>query len=133
MKEIVINKCYGGFSLSHKAIKRYAKLKGFKLFAFKYDSSINDNKSTYTKLTDKEAEKEWIVSYYKDEEMQDYFFGRDIPRDDKTLIRIVKELGNEANGGHAELKIIEIPDDVKWTIEEYDGIEWVAEEHRTWG
>ena len=31
------------------------------------------------------------------------------------------------------LKIIEIPDDVDWIIEEYDGNEWVAEKHRTWG
>ncbi len=25
-----------------------------------------------------------------------------------------------------------IPDDVKWQIEEYDGLEWIAEKHRTW-
>ena len=25
-----------------------------------------------------------------------------------------------------------IPDDVEWYVEEYDGIEWVAEVHRTW-
>jgi hypothetical protein len=27
---------------------------------------------------------------------------------------------------------VDIPDDVKWEIEEYDGNEWVAEVHRTW-
>lgn len=26
----------------------------------------------------------------------------------------------------------EVPDDVQWQIEEYDGREWVAETHRTW-
>jgi hypothetical protein len=30
------------------------------------------------------------------------------------------------------LKVVEIPDGVKWQIEEYDGSEWVAEKHRTW-
>ena len=31
MQKIVINKCFGGFSLSYKAIRRYAEIKGFKL------------------------------------------------------------------------------------------------------
>jgi len=30
------------------------------------------------------------------------------------------------------LKIVDIPDGVEWEIEEYDGMEWVAEKHRTW-
>jgi hypothetical protein len=25
-----------------------------------------------------------------------------------------------------------VPDGVEWTVEEYDGREWVAEVHRTW-
>lgn len=54
-------------------------------------------------------------------------------RDDPTLVRIVRELGDEANGGYAKLHIVEIPGDVAWQIEEYDGNEWVAEQHRTWG
>ena len=31
------------------------------------------------------------------------------------------------------LMVIEIPDDVKWHIADYDGMEWVAEDHREWG
>lgn len=60
------------------------------------------------------------------------FWDRDIPRDDPYLVKIVEELGLEANGDFAHLKIVEIPADVKWQIEEYDGIEWIAEKHRTW-
>jgi len=60
------------------------------------------------------------------------FYDRDIPRDDPYLVKIVKELGMAANGPHANLKIVEIPGDVKWHIAEYDGAEWVAEDHRTW-
>ena len=37
-----------------------------------------------------------------------------------------------ANGKWAKLKIVRVPKDVKWTIEENDGWEWVAEKHRTW-
>jgi hypothetical protein len=45
---------------------------------------------------------------------------------------VVEELGDEAGDSYAELTVVEIPDDVEWTIQEYDGTEWVAEVHRTW-
>jgi hypothetical protein len=60
------------------------------------------------------------------------FFDREIPRDDPYLIKVVRDLGMSANGAHANLKIVEIPGDVKWHVAEYDGAEWVAEDHRTW-
>ena len=60
------------------------------------------------------------------------FYDRDIPRDDPYLIKIVREMGSSASGSYANLKIVEIPADVDWIIQEYDGAEWVAEVHRTW-
>lgn len=60
------------------------------------------------------------------------FYYHDIPRDDPYLVQIVREMGKEANGSYASLKIVEIPGDVDWEIAEYDGREWVAEKHRTW-
>jgi hypothetical protein len=45
---------------------------------------------------------------------------------------VVKELGEKANGFCSSLKIVDIPIDVQWFIEEYDGNEWVSEKHRTW-
>lgn len=57
---------------------------------------------------------------------------REIMRADTFLIQTIEELGDAANGNHAELRIVDIPDDVNWTVEEYDGKEWIAEVHRTW-
>jgi hypothetical protein len=48
------------------------------------------------------------------------------------LISIVELMSSDANGEYAELKIVSVPDDVNWYVEEYDGREWVAERHRTW-
>ena len=59
-------------------------------------------------------------------------YARDLERNDPLLIQVVEELRKGADGDHAELKIVEIPDDVEWQIDEYDGVEWVAEKHRTW-
>jgi hypothetical protein len=53
-------------------------------------------------------------------------------RSDPALVDAVESLREEANGTFAELKVVEIPDDVKWHIAEYDGMEWVAENHRKW-
>jgi len=56
-----------------------------------------------------------------------------ISRDDQVLIEIVEELGPDVcSGDYAELVVVEIPDDVDWVIEEYDGYEHIAEKHRTW-
>ena len=60
------------------------------------------------------------------------FSDREIPRDDPYLVQIVRELGSAANGAHSNLKIVEIPGDVDWIVQDYDGAEWIAETHRTW-
>jgi len=56
----------------------------------------------------------------------------EVDRDDPALVQVVEELGKDANGECAALKIVEIPEDVDWFVQEYDGAEWVAEKHRTW-
>jgi hypothetical protein len=56
----------------------------------------------------------------------------EIIRDDPILVHLVEELLEDANGSYSELKIVEVPENVEWYVEEYDGMEWVAEKHRTW-
>ena len=60
----------------------------------------------------------------------------DVRRDDPVLLSIIKKVGlDESSTMGTQLKIVEIPDDVPddgWTIQDYDGMEWVAEKHRTW-
>jgi len=63
---------------------------------------------------------------------QRHWSGNDIPRDDPVLVQLVRELGPACWGEHARLKVVRIPADVSWIIEEYDGMECVAEDHRTW-
>jgi D-mannonate dehydratase len=59
-----------------------------------------------------------------------HWFGE---RDDPRLIEVIEQLGVEkASGALADIEIVEIPDDVEWQIEEYDGKEWVAEKNRAW-
>ena len=59
-------------------------------------------------------------------------YERGYNRDDPDLVRCVEELGTKADGRYAQLKVVEIPDGVAFTVEDYDGMEWVTETRRTW-
>ena len=53
-------------------------------------------------------------------------------RTNPNLVKCVEELGTDASGIYAELQVIEIPDDIDYYIDDYDGAEWVSEVHRIW-
>jgi len=53
-------------------------------------------------------------------------------RANPKLVECVEKLGVKASGRVAKLKVVEIPDNIKWFITEYDGIEQIEEKHRTW-
>ena len=61
-----------------------------------------------------------------------YDAGKYPPRNDVHLVKVVETLGDEASSDLADLKIIDIPNDVAFDIYNYDGIESVHEHHRVW-
>lgn len=138
---IVINTCHGGFGLSHDGVLRYLELCGTPVWSEARDSLV---RFTYwlvppgpDRVLDITSE-EWIAmsmaqrQSHNQKYSQQVFCDREIARDDLFLVKTVLELGERANGDHAELKVVEIPSNVEWEIIEYDGKEWVAEIHRTW-
>ena len=108
--KVVINRCYGGFDLSFEACKLIAERKGWTLATDDYDLEY------------------FIPELGKDQRLDPY----DLERNDPDLVAAVEELGENACGYAADLKIVSIPDDVKWFIHEYDGMEVIREEHRSW-
>jgi hypothetical protein len=139
MKEIVINGCYGGFDLSKEAVLRYAEIKGIKVYPYVDSISFEVFQKVYGEEPTIEDHRLLWVSYAtkhtengQDAEDDNYFSTRDIPRDDPALVQAIKELKAKANSKYSKLKIVKIPNNVEWDIEEYDGIEWVSEKHRNW-
>lgn len=127
--KVVINKRHGGFGLSDAAMNRYAEIKGITLYPEKtYTFTIY-----YTVPADQRFNS--LTGDCKEHSVKDrieVLSEYDMDRNDPILIQVVEEFGKEANGHTASLKVVEIPDDVKWHIHEYDGLEHVAEDHRTW-
>ena len=119
--KIAINTCYGGFSLSPKA--EYEVLKRMGYANIKYLNS--DEVEVPLDST------EWSCNFYSNEEYVS--MSRTDDRTNPHLIAVIEEMGEEADGDYAQLEIIEIPDDVDWYIDYYDGMETIREKHRSWG
>lgn len=139
-QEIVINRCWGGYGLSNKALKRYAELKGFKICFYEQTKyKYRDGKDEYKRI-DNPHKKVFISHSFKKDfgkiidklDDNDFFSDYHIKRDDEVLIQVVKELGDKANGSHSKLSIVKIPSHIEWEISDYDGMEKVEEKHRTW-
>jgi hypothetical protein len=138
-RKVVINTCYGGFGLSHKAIMEYYKRKGITAYPF-IDKRV-DGHCDFKHFIPYTNQKHSFLIHYSSKPLNEdgtydqttYLAqGRELQRDDPDIIDIIEKMGKKSWGQHAELTIVEIPMDVSWEIEEYDGTEWVAETHRTW-
>jgi hypothetical protein len=55
-----------------------------------------------------------------------------IYRSDPALVDVIEKLGPAASSTNSNIIVVQVPDDVEWYIEEYDGLEHVAEHHRIW-
>ena len=138
--KVVINACYGGFSLSTAAMVRIAEIKGIKLYPEKSKKfSFMNYWLVPPEQRPREIEtEEWLQMSYEEKRAHNEAVikvemdNRNIPRNDPALIQAVEELGTKANGDCARLKVVEIPDGIDWEIEAYDGLEHVAEKHRSW-
>jgi hypothetical protein len=118
---VLINRCFGGFGLSDQAFEALLERRGI---AFERQERQPDS---------------WMgVAYYRAGhvgEDEHYLSQHELASDraDADLIAVVDALGLEAaSGEYCELAMVEIPDGVSWHIAEYDGMEHVAEDHRTW-
>jgi hypothetical protein len=138
--QIVVNRCHGGFGLSHTAIMLYAEKKGIKLYSVVEVNSYDfSNRPHKYKLWDGTGEP-FFIAYITAPLNEDGTFPTDsyfsisseIKRTDTILIEIVRELGDAANTKYSKLEIIDIPEDISYEISDYDGYETVEETHRSW-
>lgn len=112
---IVINTKYGGFGLSKEARLLYLERAGI----------------AYTLVSGPDRHTESLYGPQVSVN-GNIWSDSDIARDDPILVDVIRQLGRQADGSHAILKIVEVPAGVKWNVAEYDGLEWVEEVHRTW-
>ena len=110
MTKVVINNCFGGFELSDKAMQRYCELKGIKVYPEDRDGFMVFWLSPPTGDENEDVDRDTINNW-------------NLNRDDPSLVQVVEELGEDANGDFAALGIVDIPPGTKYRIVEYDGNE----------
>jgi hypothetical protein len=127
--KVVINKCFGGFSISVDAARFMAARGNAKAASeiAEYDEKVADP-TKQDEIERKYGPRWYGFGYGHPNEKDNSGYGRTDP----DLVAAVEELGKRASGEMSNLKVVEIPDGVEFEISEYDGNEHIAEAHRTW-
>ena len=140
--KMVLNRQCGYFDLSIKAIQRFAELENLTLYYYKR----TDVTDTYEKIdikSERDLGRHKILVVQKDfglildlsnDSYSDIVFDVDgIDRCNPSLIKVVEELGKEANCFWSWLEIVEIKPGTKFFIDTDDGMETiVTEEDLVW-
>jgi hypothetical protein len=101
--KVVINKCYGGFSV---------------------------NKAIYVALDIEWDDFGYLSNEDLGIDSSNYNAYRSHPR---LIAAVEQVGCSAASGSCAKLKIVEIPNGTEYEIDEYDGMESIHEVHRSWG
>lgn len=139
MKKVILNKCYGGFSVSKEAYELYAKKKGLTLHQYEFEFISSEKKIAYKKTTKESLFYQYFTkdfgdyAYISNDDYEKYnLYLTEDHREDPVLIEVVEELGDKANSAYSNLKIVEIPDDLDYVIDNYDGIETLHQKVKEW-
>lgn len=112
MSKVAYNACYGGFSLSEQAMRRYCELKGLSIETRDWDLDGRDLTPLFGPI--------YTVGG------KEYFNAGDIKdRHDPALVQAVEEFGAGASGKHSNILLRELPEGTRYRIDEYDGFESV--------
>lgn len=130
----VINKCFGGFGLSSKALKVLHEDWGcpgvaipIEEYAFTPEEVQDELKNEYSLYTFSDD----LSCVLSDNMFSPYYNSTN--RANPYLVNVVTDLGKEANGPFASLVIVDVPDGVEVEITEYDGMESIREASRYFG
>lgn len=130
MTKIVLNTCYGGFSLSEAAMLRYAEIKGFPLFSEKNHFGLTEYWLVPESERPEDCENRWHTMSLEERIAHNEAVSKvmvsncEFTRHDPVLVQVVEELKEQANGSCANLEIIAISGS-HYRICVYDGLEWV--------
>jgi len=103
----------------YRLIKNLDDVDNFDIYQIEYLTKNIGDILTKDEFINLELDEKDIIDYYE-------IFKN---REDKDLVDIAKEIGDESI-----VKVVEIPDDVEYTIEENECslCEYISEKHRVW-
>ena len=131
--KLVINKCFGGFGVSKEALYELIKRKAKCVEKIPIDEYSGRWREAFSKECSKFMDM-WGNQYgiLSDKKYIYSINGTYLLRADKDLIEVVETMGVFADGFFAELKIVEVPDNIDLEWDEHDGFETVHESYSSW-
>ena len=118
--KVVYNDCYGGYTLSDKAIEWLSEHGSERTKHFIAQKKIEANEKLKGYNPKSQVTADNISKFYIMDAVRSF-----LERHDPDLVAVVEALGKEVNGTFSDLAIEEIDGD-KYNIEEYDGRETVV-------
>lgn len=110
--KIIINQSFGSFGFSYGALKKWLSRQEPGLY---YLSTMPG----------------YLVSNIYEYDTHKEVHHKSL-RTDPYMIELVEEDPYNASGPFAKLKVIEIPDDIEYYVQDNGGLEIVQEAHRSW-
>ena len=145
--KLVVNRCYGGFRLSDKAYEWLGQ-RGIPIVPYYPSTRVNqrfvedprNNKNNGKVIFDRKISPKDPDNVLDTEERTILAMGRywdgwtrmEEHRGDPLVVQCVEALGKDASSSLSELEVVNIPDGIQWRLDDYDGIESVEEQHRSW-
>ena len=124
--KVVINNCFGGFSISNFAYKELLRRKGKECYFYVWNYP-----NGYYRIEDDPDKHFSVMVSTKDYgkhtdniETEHFVYYREEIRMDADFISMIEEFGSDkCSGRYAELVIVDIPAGAYFRIDEYDGFE----------
>jgi hypothetical protein len=149
--KVVINASFGGFGISLEALRRLVEKKSSLIRSLTPKKYYGGESLQY--INKDRWQENWNKEFVDYEDLGDgmmahpqafnifkegmlYLLDDNIDekalRTHNDLIELIETMGQNASGFHAKLKIVEIPDNISWYIDNYDGLERISEAHKSW-
>lgn len=139
--KVILNKCFGGFGISLEGYKLYCQKKNLPCIFYRFDS-VKDKNNIFKKVSTPNY-MSYCFTYdfgetfestvgVDDSQFEKMLYLDSSYREDATLIEVVEELGEKANGRFANLVVVDIPDGLNYVIDDYDGVETLHERVKEW-
>jgi len=120
-ERIVINRCFGGFCFSDEGYEWLIAEKKWTVTTWNDEGEYTDPDAQIVEMSELSFKHYGLVANDSAPKF----------RTNPDVIEMIEKLGKRASDSVvSDIQIVEVPDDIDWVIDEYDGKERIREIHK---